>query len=411
MKKERRKLDHAALAFPAATSQDDTRVFQISCVITDTVKEEILREAAAIAVRCYPLFQCILKRGNFWFYFEKTKGEPIIRKMDDTPCQNLYHKKQAVPLYEITYGKHVINLEIFHALTDGTGAIEFLSAVIREYLRIRYELPDFGFDYPTQAQQEEDSFSRYYTEGKQQRQIRKSAKAFQIPGKKRKTEKMRVYEYTTSAAQLLVRARASQVSITVYMTAVFLYSIALSMTKEEKKKPVTIMVPINLRKFYPSRTMCNFFGWMEIEYLFREKDSFEDVLRHVKKRFSEDLQEKQVAARMNRYVKLEKHILMRLVPLGIKDIVLKWGTKQGSKKVTGVFSNMGTVKMPQSCRPYIRRFGAMASTDRIQMCACSYEDRFYFSITSKYMDETIPRNFLRFLRNEGLLLKEEKEKM
>lgn len=409
MDRKRRKLDNAALAFPVATDREDTRVFQISCVITDTVEEKILREAAAAAIRHYPLFQCVLKRGNFWFYFEKTREEPVVRKMDDTPCQSLYDKKKAVPLYEITYGEHVINLEIFHALTDGTGAIEFLSAVVREYLRMAHQLPDSEFVYPTLQQQEEDSFSRYYSSEKQQKQTQKSKKSFQIPGEKMKEDKMRVYEYTASSEKLLEKAREYQVSITMYLTAVFLYSIALSMNKNEKKRPVTLMIPINLRKFYPSRTMSNFFGWMEIEYQFHEADSFDKVLEHVKKRFSEDLQKEQVAARMNRYVKLEKNFLLRFVPLRIKDLVLKWGTKQGSKNVTGVFSNMGIVKMPKSCRPYIKRFGAMASTSRIQMCSCSYGDRFYFSITSKYIDKSIPENFLEFLKEEGLMLRVEKE--
>ena len=54
--KRRRKLDNAALAFPAATDREDSRVFQISCVITDTVEEKILEEAVHRAIRKYPLF-------------------------------------------------------------------------------------------------------------------------------------------------------------------------------------------------------------------------------------------------------------------------------------------------------------------------------------------------------------------
>ena len=62
--------------------------------------------------------------------------------------------------------------------------------------------------------------------------------------------------------------------------------------------------------------------------------------------------------------------------------------------------------MQESYKPYIKRFGAMASTDRIQMCSCSYEDAFYFSITSKYTEEKIENLFLQFLQKEGLEVKE-----
>lgn len=407
--KRRRKLDNAALAFPAATDREDSRVFQISCVITDTVEEKILEEAVHRAIRKYPLFQCVLKRGNFWFYLEKVDADPVIRKEDGTPCQPLYDKKKETLLYQITYGEHVINLEIFHALTDGTGAIAFLSAIVKEYLIIAHELPEDAASYPTEAQQEEDSFSQYYSSEKQEQQTQKSVRSTQIFEGKMTEGNMQVHEYTLSSSQLLEKAREYQASITVYLSTVFLWAIADTMKTKEIKRPITLMIPVNLRKFYPSKTMTNFFGWMEIGYKFRRDTSFEQVLIHVRKRFAEDLKKGQIATRMNRYVRLEKSRLLHFVPLSVKDIVLRWATKQGSKNVTGVFSNMGIVRMPEACKPYIVRFGAMASTDRIQMCACSYDDCFYISVTSKYIDSSIQKKFFNFLEREGLLLRQENE--
>lgn len=406
MKEKRRKLDNAALAFPAATDKNDSRVFQISCVLTEEIEEAALRKAVNAAVRHYPMFQCVLKRGNFWFYFEKTEMPPVIRKMDDTPCQALYIKEEETLLYQIIYGKCEIHLEIFHALTDGTGAIAFLCAIVREYLEIVHHIPGERYIYPSVEQQEEDSFSKYYSSEKQEKQTKKSEHAVQITEDKMRDGKMRVHEYTVSSEQLLSKAREYRASITAYLTAAFLQAIAMSLHTKQKRRPIVLMIPINLRKFYPSESMANFFGWMEIEYRFREGTSFMNVLHHVKRRFIQDLRKEQVAARMNRYVKLEKNILLRIIPLKIKDIFLKWGTKLGSKNVTGVFSNMGIIKMQESYKPYIKRFGAMASTDRIQMCSCSYEDAFYFSITSKYTEEKIENLFLQFLQKEGLEVKE-----
>lgn len=402
MKNRRRKLDNVALAFPAATDQEDTRVFQISCVITDLVDEKILKQAVEAAVSHYPLFHCVLKRGNFWFYFEKTDLPTVIRKQDGIHCRGLYDKRKQALLYQVTYGKHKINLEIFHALTDGTGAIAFLSSIVKEYLKRIHDLPQDTFIYPGGERQEEDSFSKYYSSQKQERLIKKSTRAFQISGEKVGPGAMLVHEYTLSSQALLQRARGYQVSVTVYLTAAFLCAIASVRKDRGERLPVVLMIPVNLRKFYPSETMVNFFGWMEIEYLFQENHTFAEVLQHVKKRFEQDLQKEQVAARMNKLVKLEKNPLLHFVPLRIKDLVLKWGTKRGSKNVTGVFSNMGVVEIPEDYRPYIRRFGAMASTDRIQMCSCSFGDRFYFSITSKFRDESIQKWMLDFLEKEGL---------
>ena len=241
-------------------------------------------------------------------------------------------------------------------------------------------LPGERYIYPSVEQQEEDSFSKYYSSEKQEKQTKKSEHAVQITEDKMQDGKMRVHEYTVSSEQLLSKAREYRASITAYLTAAFLQAIAMSLHTKQKRRPIVLMIPINLRKFYPSESMANFFGWMEIEYRFREGTSFMNVLHHVKRRFIQDLRKEQVAARMNRYVKLEKNILLRIIPLKIKDIFLKWGTKLGSKNVTGVFSNMGIIKMQESYKPYIRRFGAMASTDRIQMCSCSYEDAFVLAL-------------------------------
>ena len=187
------------------------------------------------------------------------------------------------------------------------------------------------------------------------------------------------------------------------MTAVLLQAIAGGMTERQKKRPVVIMIPVNLRNYYRSQSMGNFFGWMEIEYRFHKGTSFVEVLAHVKRRFKEELDKEQVALRMNRLVNIEKNPMLKYVPLGLKNFFLKIGIWAGSRNVTAVLSNLSAVKMPELYEPYIDRFGVITSTDKIQVCACSYYDNFYFSITSKFADTGIQKRILEFLRRESIL--------
>ncbi len=53
--------------------------------------------------------------------------------------------------------------------------------------------------------------------------------------------------------------------------------------KEALGKPVSLMVPVNLRNYFPSKSMTNFFGWIEVGYEFKENTRFEEVLLHIKK--------------------------------------------------------------------------------------------------------------------------------
>ena len=65
-----RKLDNAALAFPAVTGKNDTRVFRFYCELKEEIKEENLQEALERTLEKYPLFRAVLRKGLFWFYLE-----------------------------------------------------------------------------------------------------------------------------------------------------------------------------------------------------------------------------------------------------------------------------------------------------------------------------------------------------
>ncbi len=401
--KKRRKLDNIALAFPVAAGKKDSRVFRIYCELKEPVDPLLLQNALESVRRHYPMFQSVLKRGNFWFYFEKRDIKPFIRRDRKKPCSPIYRKDQETLLYEMSYSGNRINFEVFHALTDGTGAIRFLSEIVSAYLDRKHALTAPSPEPVSEEAQEEDSFSRNYSAKNWPKQVRKSCLAYQIKGKRLRQADMGITECTVSVKKLLEKTRERGVSITVYMTAVLLQAIAGGMTERQKKRPVVIMIPVNLRNYYRSQSMGNFFGWMEIEYRFHKGTSFVEVLAHVKRRFKEELDKEQVALRMNRLVNIEKNPMLKYVPLGLKNFFLKIGIWAGSRNVTAVLSNLSAVKMPELYEPYIDRFGVITSTDKIQVCACSYYDNFYFSITSKFADTGIQKRILEFLRRESIL--------
>lgn len=406
-KRIRRKLDNAAIAFPAAAGKKDSRVFRVYCKLNEPVQPQVLQRALEQVILKYPLFQCRLQKGYLWYYFEPSSIRPVIKKEKDVPCSAIFSPGRDNLLYKVTYNRDSIHLEVFHALTDGTGAFCFLADLVKAYLGLLHRIDgeDAG-GAGTLEEQEEDSFSRYYSPVRTAVQIRKSSRAYQMKGRKVAQADMKIMEYTVSVKQLLQHSRACQVSITVYLTAVLLQALSRKMTEAQKKKPVVVMIPVNLRNYYPSKSMTNFFGWMEIEYRFHKKDSFEDILLHVKKRFSQELLLEQVAFRMNHYVRIEKNLLLKFIPLGIKNFFIRLGTGLGSGNVSAVFSNMSALRMPKSYEPYIRRFGVISSTDKLQMCACSYRDTFYFSITSKLEDVSVQEDIVSFLKAEGLDLAE-----
>ena len=404
-----RSLDNAAKLFSAASSPKDTRVFRFYCELKEEVKEEILQEALNQTIQKYPVFLSVMRKGLFWHYLEKSELRPGVREEYKEPCSSLYVRDKKTLLFEVTYYKKRINFEVFHALTDGTGATEFLRELVKNYLYLIHEEDlepvELSNQYLTVKDQEDDSFSRYY-DPDFPRKKKKKIRAVQIKKGGKGYEELQINEASMSVKELLGIAREKKVSMSVLLTAAFICAIHEEMSRMQEKKPVILMVPVNLRKIFPSDSMLNFFGYIEPGYQFGGgKDSFEDVLEAVKLYFQENLSKEHMAGRMNELIAIEKHKILKWAPLELKNRCIRAGAKMAEQEVTAVLSNMSVVKMPEDYAQYIEKFGVYTSTNRTELCICSFQDTLSLGFTSRYDSTNIQRNFYRILKELGASVK------
>ena len=308
-------------------------------------------------------------------------------------------------LFQVSYDKNRINFEVFHALTDGTGAMHFLQELVQDYLILAHpqaDLPQIEHaEEITHGDKEEDSFSQYYSSDIPKDKEKKKA-AVKLKGEKLVHSDMHVTEVALSVKDIHRKARSCGVSITVLLTAMMLCSIREEIPKNQQKRPVALMIPVNLRNYFPSQSMTNFFGWIEVGYIFSDETTFEDVLLSVKKQFEEELVKEKIAMHMSGYVRIEKNPFVRAVPLEIKKYFLMIGANLGSRSITAVYSNIGIIRLPEEYKEYIQHFGIFASTNSLQMCSCSYGDEMVLGFTSKIPDDSIQRNFQRMLGEENV---------
>ena len=66
MAKNWSRLDNAAKIFPPTSGKADTRVFRLSCTLTEPVDPDPLARALSDAMIDFPSFRYVLKRGLFW---------------------------------------------------------------------------------------------------------------------------------------------------------------------------------------------------------------------------------------------------------------------------------------------------------------------------------------------------------
>ena len=404
-----RKLDNAALAFPLVSGKNDTRVFRFYCQLKEKVDGEILQSALDQTMEKYPLFQAVLRKGLFWFYLEHRDIRAVVKQETEPPCSRLYIPDKKSLLFQVTYDKDRINFEVFHALTDGTGAMHFLQELVQNYLILAHPQDDLprieNAEEVTLGDKEEDSFSQYYSSDMPKNKEKKET-AVKLKGEKLVHSDMNITEVVFSVKDIHQKARSYGASITVLLTAMMLCSIREEIPKNQQKRPVTLMIPVNLRNYFPSQSMTNFFGWIEVGYTFSETTTFEEVVADVKRQFEQELVKDKIAMHMNGYVRIEKNPFVRAVPLEIKKYFLMIGANLGSRSITAVYSNIGIIRLPEEYKEYIQHFGIFASPNSLQICSCSYGDEMVLGFTSKIPDDSIQRNFQRMLGEEQVAHRE-----
>ncbi|NCC43430.1 MAG: alcohol acetyltransferase, partial [Clostridia bacterium] len=369
---EWRKLDNAALAFPAVTGKGDTRVFRFYSQLKEEIDGELLQKALDETMEKYPLFQAVMRKGLFWYYLEHRDIKPLVKEEHRPPCSKLFIPDKKSLLFEVSYYKNRINLEVFHALTDGTGAMHFLVTLTKNYLMQAHpeeDLPEVAADENvTGKDQEEDSFYQYYSTNTPKPAEKKPA-AYQFHGEKLMQDEMHILEVDMPVKETLAKARQYGVSITVMIAAMMICSIHEEIPKSRLNKPIALMIPVNLRNYFPSQSMTNFFGWIEVGHQFQEGDTLETVMLDIKSQFEKELTKDRISSKMSSLVKLERNPFLRIVPLEIKKFFLMLGTNFGGRSITAVFSNIGVIKLPPQYYDYIEQFGIFTSTDSMQICS------------------------------------------
>lgn len=408
------RLDNASKIFPATCSYRDPKVFRIACELFETVDREVLQKALDAAMERFPLYKSILRRGIFWFYFETSDIIPTVEKENNTVCAPIYRKYERSLLFRVFYYKKRINLEVFHALSDGTGALWFMKTLVYHYLTIKYKnklegkVQELNYN-ASISEKMDDSFIRHYPgwDLKQQfswnKKEDKLVKAYRIKGSKNEENRVKVIEGTMSAKEVLEQARKHNATLTVLLSSIFITSIYQDMPMRKKHYPVVLSIPINLRKFFKSETARNFFSTMNVGYsLKNEEVSLDKVIESLNESFKRELTQERLNRHLNWLISLERNPLARVVPLPLKKISLRIANVVMDLGITAAVSNVGRIEMPAEFEKYIYQFSIIPNVKRPQMAICTYGDRLVVTFASPFRETELQKTFFRTLSEMGI---------
>ena len=119
--------------------------------------------------------------------------------------------------------------------------------------------------------------------------------------------------------KLKLESKKYDATVTQYLTAVLIYSI-YNANYRKSNKPIKICVPVNLKKYFPSQTMSNFFSYITITAKVKTLDNFDQIIKLVKNEFTSKLTEKELLKTMSSNVRLGTNLFIKTIPLFLKNM-------------------------------------------------------------------------------------------
>lgn len=408
------KLDNAAKIYPASLRRNWSNVFRLSATLSEPVDREVLQSALDVTVRRFPSIAARLHRGVFWYYLEQIPQAPAIRDECSRPLCRMPMSEIRKCAFRVIVYKNRVAVEFFHALTDGNGGLIFLKSLLAEYLQQKY-----GLSVPAQRGvlgrleapsrgELEDSFLKY--SGKVPAS-RKETTAWHMKGTPEPDGFLHHTSFTLDVQQVLQKAHSYDVSLTTFLCAALLqalYDLQQEHVRiQSMRKPLKILVPVDLRRIFPSQTLRNFVLYTIPEIDPRLGDySFREICTIVHHHMALDVTPKRMSSKIATNVNAEKSPVLKVIPLFLKNIAMRLVYDAvGECKSCLSMSNLGAVQLPEEMVPYVQGFDFLLGPQSRFPHNCgviSYQGTLKINMVRKIQESDLEYHFFKVLQRQGL---------
>lgn len=412
-------LDNSSKIFPATTSDGRKNTFFLSAVLKEEINKEILEQAVNEVLKRFPSFCVRLKRGMFWYYLEENTKPFKLTEEDANFLETFNEKENNNYLFKVSAYEKKITITFFHTITDGNGAIEFLKALVFEYLflsgkPVKREGIIKSLETPALDSETEDT-SVFVSSKSEDVKLPKDKKAFRTFGTPFDYDGQGVIIGSINIEKLKKITKEKNVTITCYLSAVLIYSIYQAFIQNKKQslkklnKNVVVFIPVNMRKVFGGETLRNFLGYIRLNHDFTEEVGFEEILNSCKKQMQEKLTEENMKKLVSDNVKIEKNFFLRIMPLFIKDLAIKLSySRVGDCLHTCNLSNLGSVNIPESMKEYLEDIYFIldvGTKTKTNVSVVGYDDHINVCFSRFFKETELERLFFKHFTDLGLNIK------
>ena len=403
-------LDNAAKIFPCTANKNRPNMFSVGIELVEEINQAILQETIDMVLPRFPGYKVRLRKGLFWYYLEENNKPYEVKELDSHLFDYGMLKRKNGYLFDLAFYKNKINLTMFHCLTDGTGAMEFLKTIVYQYLKLTgKKIGSEGIimmpDAPSVNGEVNDNFLTYYDKNKSK--APKENKAYHIEGT-HFDYGVGVINGVVSVEKVKALAKKYNVTLTTYLSALFTYALFLDAYSPDNpiKKPVKLFIPVNMRKLFNDPTTRNFACYLRLESFLKPNITLDEIIADFDKQMKEKVNKDYLISVSNSNVKMERNLFMRLTPLFIKNIAMRIGYSMlGDSIQTISLSNLGVIKFPKSMEKYIENihFDLGASYNIVKnFGVCSYTDKLNLSFSRRIIETGLEKQFFKLLTDQGI---------
>lgn len=408
------RLDNAAKIYPAARRRNWSNVYRQSVTLLYEVDLAVLRSALDVTVKRFPSIAAGLRRGLFWYYLQQVDSAPEISEEYSYPLTYMNKREIRKCAFRVIVYKKRIAVEFFHSLTDGTGAMIFLKNLVAEYLQEKYgiEVPcEDGIVDRKASPTDEELEDSFLKNAGAVPASRRDTNAWHMYGDPEREGFLHLTCFKLSVKEALDLAHKYETSLTVMMSAIMMQAL-LNLQNEKnpnvaRQKRIKLLIPVNLRRLFPSKTVRNFAMYVipEIDPRLGEY-TLSEICRVIEHKIGAEYTAKHMSSVIAKNVNDEKNLLLRLVPLPLKNIVMKAVFDSvGEKKACLNLSNLGRITVPDAMAGYIERFDFILGVQAAAPYNCgmlSFGDTVYINFIRDIKDAELEKHFFRVLRDLGL---------
>ena len=413
------KLDNSAKIYPAARNRNWSNLFRLSATLKDDVDVKILKTALGVTVRRFPSVAVRLSYGAFWYYLQELSSPPEISDEFGHPIELMkFSDIRKCAFRVLVYGKRIA-VEFFHSITDGTGGMIFLKSLLAEYAERKYGkkipcecgiLDRYG---EIQDGELDDDFLKYAGDVPLSR---KEATAFHIKGTKETDGFVHATTFVADADDIRKLSKEQGVSVTAFLCAAEMQALMdiqnRKIAKRTRRKPIKVLLPVNLRSIFPSNSLRNFALYITPEITPSLGDySFGEICKSVYHQMGAELTANRMRARITTNVNDEKSLIVKIMPLFIKNAVMKGiFNAVGEKKCCLTLSNLGVVKLPDELAEHVERMDFtinVPATTHHNSAVISYGDKMYISFVRNIREPELELRFHEILRDMGVRMRVE----